>query len=233
MYSNPALIRFRSALRSVGILRLIQTNPLYRLISSGYESRFDAAMMTCLEPGMRVFDIGANVGFYTQKFAEAVGPPGEVHAFERVAASLAKVRELQAQHPWIQVHQCAVGDKSGQVLMNTDDVSISLTHRVTFADENTDDGYAVRVATVDSLVAEFGLPSMIKIDVRGYEFNVLKGVSSAINSSQLKYVFVEIHFALLRARELLMAGRDISGLLSGVRFNLKFTDFSHLYASRD
>ena len=67
MYSNPALIRFRSALRSVGILRVIQTSPLYRWISQGYESRFDAAMMASLKPGMRVFDICANVGYYTPK----------------------------------------------------------------------------------------------------------------------------------------------------------------------
>jgi hypothetical protein len=99
MYSNPALIRLRSALRSVGILRLIQTSPLYSRISQGYESRFDAAMMAGLEPGMRVFDIGANVGYYTQKFAEAVGPTGEVHAFEPVPASAAKVRELHSSIP--------------------------------------------------------------------------------------------------------------------------------------
>ena len=99
MYSNPALIRLRNVLRSAGILRLIQTNPFYRRISSGYESRFDAAMMASLEPGMCVFDIGANVGYYTKKFAEAVGPAGEVHAFEPVPAAAAKVREIQDQYP--------------------------------------------------------------------------------------------------------------------------------------
>ena len=60
----------------------IQSSPLYRCISSGCESRFDSAMMASIEPDMRVFDIGANVGYYTKKFVEAVGSSGEVHAFE-------------------------------------------------------------------------------------------------------------------------------------------------------
>lgn len=66
MYSNPALNRLRNALRSAGVLSAIQTSPFYKLINQGYESRFDQAMMKSLEPGMRVFDIGANVGYYIE-----------------------------------------------------------------------------------------------------------------------------------------------------------------------
>ena len=233
MYSNPALIRFRSALRSVGILRLIQTNPLYRLISSGYESRFDAAMMTCLEPGMRVFDIGANVGFYTQKFAEAVGPSGEVHAFEPVAASAAKVRELQAQYPWIQVHQCAVADKTGEVLMNADSDSTSPTNRIAFPDERLAQGISVPVLTVDQAAASFGVPEFIKIDVEGYEWHVVQGALSVLGSKELRHVFVEIHFALLESRGLSMAGDLVRKALGESGFKSEFTDFSHLHAFRD
>ncbi len=57
-------------------LALDPNQPCLWLDLSGYESRFDAAMMTSLKPAMRVFDIGANVGYHTQKFAEAVGAHG-------------------------------------------------------------------------------------------------------------------------------------------------------------
>ncbi|HEY4595480.1 MAG TPA: hypothetical protein VIJ02_03700, partial [Thermoanaerobaculia bacterium] len=35
-----------------------------------------------VEPGMVVFDVGANLGFYTLLLADRVGPQGRVHAFE-------------------------------------------------------------------------------------------------------------------------------------------------------
>jgi len=93
MYSNPVLIRLRSALRSVGILRLIQSIPFYQWTSQGHEDRFNATMIIGLKPVIRVPDIGANVGYYTQKFSEAVGLSVEVPAFEPASASAAKFSE--------------------------------------------------------------------------------------------------------------------------------------------
>lgn len=176
MYSNPALIRLRSVLRSLGILRLIQTSPVYGWISQGYESRFDAAMMASLKPGMRVFDIGANVGYYTQKFAEAVGPTGEVHAFEPVPASAAKLRELQQQYSWIHVHQCAVADRLGEIEMSMEGGSTSPNHMITIGEPSGGlSSLKVQVRTIDELSLELGAPNMVKIDVEGYEWHVLKG----------------------------------------------------------
>jgi FkbM family methyltransferase len=176
MYSNPALIRLRSALRSLGILRLIQTSPIYGWISQGYESRFDAAMMASLKPGMRVFDIGANVGYYTQKFAEAVGPTGEVHAFEPVPASADKVRELQLQYPWIHVHQCAVADQPGEVVMSMEDASTSPNHMIAIGESSgSQASLKVPVHTIDEMSSQLGAPQMVKIDVEGYEWHVLQG----------------------------------------------------------
>lgn len=38
----------------------------------------------------------------------------------------------------------------------------------------------VEVTTLDALIKEFGMPSYIKIDVEGYELEVIKGLCSAI-----------------------------------------------------
>jgi FkbM family methyltransferase len=230
MYSNPALIRLRSALRSLGILRVIQTSPVYGWISQGYESRFDAAMMASLKPGMRVFDIGANVGYYTQKFAEAVGPSGEVHAFEPVPASAAKVRELQEQYPWIHVHQCAVADQTGEVVMDAEADSTSPTNRITIGQTEAHAGLVVTVCTIDQVSTEFGAPAFVKIDIEGYEWHALKGAQEILASGRLQHLFIEVHFALLEARGLSMAGDDIQKMLASHGFVSSFTDFSHLHA---
>jgi hypothetical protein len=93
-------------------------------------------------------------------------------------------------------------------------------------------GIAVPVTSVDQASAEFGIPAAIKIDVEGYEWHVLQGTRKTLASDQLQHAFVEIHFALLEARGLPMAGADIQKALADNGFKANYTDFSHLCASR-
>jgi FkbM family methyltransferase len=233
MYSNPALIRLRNALRSAGVLRAIQTSPFYRLINQGYESRFDQAMTNSLEPGMRVFDIGANVGYYTEKFADRVGPSGSVHAFEPVPASANVIKGMVATRPWIEVHQCAVADQPGELVMDAESGSTSPTNKVAISTfEHAGKGLAVPVETIDLIAEKVGIPAAIKIDVEGYEWHVIKGSSKTLLSPALRHVFVEVHFSLLEQRGLTDAAADISSILARSGFEVKFTDFSHIHAHR-
>jgi hypothetical protein len=45
----------------------------------------------------------------------------------------------------------------------------------------------VDVSTLDALVAEFGVPSFTKIDVEGYEFEVLRGLTQALPALSLEF----------------------------------------------
>jgi FkbM family methyltransferase len=47
----------------------------------------------CLEPGMRSFDLGANIGYYTLLMARCVGASGKVHAVEPHPHNYALLRE--------------------------------------------------------------------------------------------------------------------------------------------
>ena len=233
MYSNPALNRLRNALRSAGVLSAIQTSPFYKLINQGYESRFDQAMMNSLEPGMRVFDIGANVGYYTEKFADRVGPSGSVHAFEPVPASASMIKGMVAARPWIKVHQCAVADQPGELVMDAECDSTSPTNKVAISTlGGTGTGMTVPVETIDLIAEKVGVPAAIKIDVEGYEWHVLEGSRKTLESTDLRHVFVEVHFALLEQRGLANASADISSALASAGFEVKFTDFSHIHAFR-
>jgi FkbM family methyltransferase len=233
MYSNPVLVRLRNALRRFGILRTIQNSPFYRIINQGYESRFDQAMMSTLEPGMRVFDIGANVGYYTKKFADRVGPSGSVHAFEPVPASASVIREMVTTRPWIEVHQCAVADQMGKLVMDADDDSTSPTNKVVIGTpKELTSGLIVPVETIDSVASNVGIPAAIKIDVEGYEWHVVNGSRNTLLSPTLRHVFIEIHFSLLEQRGLTDAAGEISRTLAKAGFRVKFIDFSHLHAYR-
>jgi acetyltransferase-like isoleucine patch superfamily enzyme len=75
-----------------------------------------------------------------------------------VPASAAKVRELQQKYPWVHVHQCAVADQPGTVLMNTRADSTSPTNRIAIEDSEANDGISVSVTTLDQVTAKSGIP---------------------------------------------------------------------------
>lgn len=49
-------------------------------------------MFEAIKPGDVIWDVGANVGYYTRKFSDSVGPAGQVFAFEPFPATAARLR---------------------------------------------------------------------------------------------------------------------------------------------
>ena len=45
----------------------------------------------------------------------------------------------------------------------------------------------VKVATLDSMITEFGRPSFIKIDVVGFEYEVIQGLSEKVNNISIEF----------------------------------------------
>lgn len=77
-----------------------------------YRARRAIADAVELKPGMAVADIGAGTGLFTEIFAEAVGPGGEVYAVDIAPAFCDHIREraTAAGLPQIMVVQCAEDD---------------------------------------------------------------------------------------------------------------------------
>lgn len=97
---------------------------------------------------------------------------------------------------------------------------------------NNDVGMECAVVTV-RLADEFlnlTAPTAIKIDVEGFELNVLKGMSRTLNSESLKAVFLEVHFQELAEMGLRDAPREIVRVLSNAGFSIRWTDSSHICA---
>ena len=127
-----------------------------------------------LRDGMTVWDIGAHVGLYTLASARAVGPAGQVHAFEPVPENLRFLKRRLGLNRLtnVKVWDAAVGDRSGSVRMAPGDSPSEYHVEPTGPAE-------VPAITLDDWWARSGSapPHLVKIDVEGSEVAVLRGGS--------------------------------------------------------
>jgi Methyltransferase FkbM domain len=75
-------------------------------------------------------------------------------------------------------------------------------------------------------------PCVVKIDVEGFELEVLHGMSGVLADPALRAIFVEVHFLELANRGLPNAPADIVSLLRAAGFVVRWLDPSHVGATR-
>ena len=130
-----------------------------------------------------VIDIGANVGFYTKRLAELVGPDGRVLAFEPVPETFALLTGNLAVCGFTNVtlFNTAVSEGSNLVgisvpdYSNTSQLNYYQAHLTSLADSS------LRILTVS--VDSVQIPEkvkLIKIDAEGHEYSVLKGMQNTL-----------------------------------------------------
>jgi hypothetical protein len=75
-------------------------------------------------------------------------------------------------------------------------------------------------------------PNVVKVDVEGFEEEVIEGMGDMLASPDLRSVMVEVHFSKLEQRGKLTAPSRIQKSLDRRGFRTKWVDASHLYATR-
>jgi FkbM family methyltransferase len=227
---NVWMIKARSLARRTGLTRLIQRFSAAR----PYEDRFRDGLERAMRPGDTVWDVGANVGLYTEHFALRVGPEGSVVAFEPMPESAERVRLRIAALPWAHVENLALGAENtvGNLVLTGE----STTHHVASSAEKANAGaecLAIEIARGDTVRDRLGrTPNVIKIDVEGFELEVLRGLEHTLSLPELRAVLVEVHFRQLEERGQAEAPVEIEKLLKSKKFCITWLDASHLQASR-
>jgi FkbM family methyltransferase len=114
LLQSQLLINIRSFLRQSRIGRIFH-NLWASLINKQYEDRFQQYLMKSIRIGDIVWDVGANVGFYTQKFLDAVGSSGQVIAIEPAPLSAEECRQIAKKNNRtnLLVIESALGNKNG------------------------------------------------------------------------------------------------------------------------
>ena len=137
-----------------------------------YEYEKQQEFIRTVKSGDVVYDVGANVGFYTLLAATLAGPSGRVYAFEPLPRNLTLLkRHVQMnQLTNVQVMEGAVSDKSGTARFSTGEIP-EMTH---LSPEGQID---VQTFQLDELISSGRLPPprVMKVDVEGAEADVLSG----------------------------------------------------------
>jgi FkbM family methyltransferase len=126
---------------------------------------------------MTVYDVGANVGFYTLLFSRLVGPRGSVHAFEPAVRNLQFLRRHLDLNRVANacVHESAVGAGSGVGTFNPGP-GPSMGRLVAEPATTT---VEVPLVALDDLVyvAAHAPPHVVKMDIEGGEVDALQGMA--------------------------------------------------------
>lgn len=141
------------------------------------------------------FDVGANIGIYSLLASNLVGEKGEVHAFEPLASAYQSLKENvelnRARN--VRVNPVAVGDKAGEmdlyVNAQTALTGLGRTNRGILLGIQK-----VPVWTLDDYVALNGIRTIdfLKIDVEGFEGQVLRGAARLIANSPNLIIMSEL-----------------------------------------
>lgn len=161
------------------------------------EPAVQAEFTKLLRPGDVVYDIGANVGFFTLLAARLVGPTGQVVAFEPDPEVAHRLRENVRVNGFghVDVIEAAVWSTSGRVTFARADSSITPDLGHGHVISTTSEGGVVAIALDDLVRDGARAPTLLKVDVEGAEAQLLRGARNVLTTVR-PYVLVEVHTEL-------------------------------------
>jgi FkbM family methyltransferase len=227
--TGSVALRVRDILRSAGLVRVA----MVALRTIGYEKLFTRAMQNAIKPGDCVWDVGANIGVYSQMFSKCVTSTGHVFSFEPLPETVLRLEHAVAGHSNVRIIPVALSSIAGTAVIERGDHEDGATARIA-EQPNVVEGQTIQLETGDSLVnrKEALTPSVVKIDVEGHELEVLLGMESILKNRRLRHLFIEIHFAILRSAGKAEDPGRIEKMLKSAGFSLSWVDQSHLHAAR-
>ena len=167
-------------------------------------------------PGDLVFDVGAHLGDRSAAFAALGARVVALEPHPRIARWLER---LTRGNERITVRAVALGRAPGEgtLRMSRRTPTVSTLSRAwsrRMPDANPgfhgvrwDGEVTVPVTTLDALIAEHGVPTFCKIDVEGYEAEVLEGLSQPVNALSFEFVQGSLDVAAACVRRLEALGQ--------------------------
>lgn len=181
------------------------------IINGTHEPAVERVIVGSIRAGDTAVDIGANVGYHTLAIASAVGPNGQVHAFEANPDVMHLLQATMVINRFtsfrgtgrVNLYQKAVCDAPGVITLEAAPGHYGSGHVVT-ASPLSDFGpeYSSRVevpaVTLDSMLADSRPVDFLHMDIEGAEPIALKGAQAVIDRSPTLRIVTEWSVGMMR-----------------------------------
>lgn len=162
------------------------------------EPQATEAFKKIIKKGDVVLEAGANIGYYTILESLLVGDTGLIYAVEPANENFDYLRNN------IEINNCknvmpyklALGSQNGDAVLNIYDFeNWNTIEDISYVSKRGQE--IVRVMTIDAFLKDKKKPSFIRMDVEGYELEILKGMLELLKETPPRGLFIEIHFYIM------------------------------------
>lgn len=163
------------------------------LAFGAYEQYESSLFLEKVHPGDVVFDVGANVGYFTALGSKACGPTGRVFAFEPDPENYSFLtKTIELNHATnVTAIRCGVSNVEGEGSLflchaNRGD------HRIYDTKERRD-RVSIPLTTIDNVIEREKLPhvDVVKMDIQGAELLACKGMQNLLDARRPLRIFIE------------------------------------------
>jgi len=193
---NSLLNRVLKEIGIFNILKILKDKYFENPVHSEYRNRLLKFYSEFINQNDLCFDIGASYGNRTETFLKLGAKVISVEPQTEVA----KYLEMKFGRK-INLINKAVGAKEEiKPMFLSNDSAISslskewiteVSNSMRFGNKKWRKQININVTTLDNLINEFGIPDFCKIDVEGYEFEVLMGLSKAVKRLSFEFTIPE------------------------------------------
>jgi FkbM family methyltransferase len=165
------------------------------LLAGDLDRKITQLCRRLLAAGDHAIDVGANIGLVTTTMAARVGPQGRVLAVEPNPVNLRLLHATIARAGLSQVavHACALGSADGELALHVPAGNSGAASLLSLPGKTLVDEPVVPVRRLDGIV-EAGCPiALMKIDVEGFEDEVLSGGSGLLGGGAVDAIVLERH----------------------------------------
>lgn len=166
------------------------------IYAGSYERVESQIVRRLLRPGMTFVDVGANVGYYTALAAEAVGPQGRVLAFEPSEYAFPRLKRMVDANrlTWVTPLECGLAEAPGQIILYGGSENDAFNnHTASMVPSDNPHRRLVETDTLDRVAARLEIDhvDVMKIDVDGFEIQVLRGAQRLLETSRIAVIMLE------------------------------------------
>jgi FkbM family methyltransferase len=173
---------------------LLTNSKLYRnSLPRGTNLTHDLKKLSLL-PINEIWDVGAHKGETTRYFANEF-PQANIRSFEPVSSNYNLLVQNCKKLENFQPHNFALGKENTQATIYLQGASVihSLRHDLNKPSAKDSKSEDIEVKTIDHMLNEFKTASIdiLKIDVEGYEIEVLEGACRSLAEKKINFIYLE------------------------------------------